>query len=183
MREEIEMELETMPETMEEEYETEAELTPPNLWDAEVAKLVAEQQEAKEVADAASDFRPTVEALLSPGRVADEMLERSRYLRSRPLQNMKRRELEILGELDAIEAQARALNTLKQLGAVSEGQVAAEMGDLSLAVFAVRGRYADLLAMQGERFPSRAKPPDPAERKRELEQIDAFLARKKARQS
>lgn len=179
MREEIETELETM----DEEYETDAELTPPNLWDAEVAKLMEEQQEAKEVADAASDFRPTIEALLSPGRVADEMLERSRYLRSRPLQNMKRRELEILSELDTIEAQARTLNTQRQLGAVSDAQVAAEMAELSLAVFAVRGRYADLLHMQGEKVPSRTKPPDPADRKRELEQIDAFLARKKARQS
>ncbi len=179
MRDEIEMELETM----DEEYETDAETTAPNLWDAEVAKLVEDQQEAKEAAEAASDFRPTMEALLSPGRVADEMLERSRYLRSRPLQNMKRMELEILSELDTIEAQARALDVQRQLGAVSEAQVALEMGDLGLAVYAVRGRYADLLQLQGERFPSRTKPPDPEERKRELAQIDAFLARKRARQS
>ena len=96
MRDEYEMDL---VELMEEAQQGDAWLDQPSFWESEISQVLAQQQEAKEVAAMADDFRPTIEALLSPGRVADEMLERSRYLRSRPLQNMKRRELEILSEL------------------------------------------------------------------------------------
>jgi hypothetical protein len=180
MRDENEMEL---VELVERELEADPNLDRPNIWESQIAQVLAEAREAKEVADAASDFRPSVHALTSPGRIAEEVLERSRYLRSRPLKNMKRAELAMLVELDSIEAQARALELQRQLGTLSEIQVATETATLGMEVYGVRGRYADLLRMQGEPFPSRTKPLDPEARKRELAEIDAFLARKKARQS
>jgi len=146
-------------------------------------QLEAELERQKADREAAADLVRPLHTPVTARRIAREVFNRSQYLRSRPMQEgvMARWELEILGELDLIEAQARALDVQSQLGSVSPIQVAQETALLGRALFAVRGRYADLLIALGERFPARAKPEDPKARALELADIEAFLLRKKER--
>lgn len=147
----------------------------------EVRLVLEADREAREARLAARDMRISARARTDPARVSAEMKRRSDYLRSRPLRGgFYKRELAILGELDAIEAAAREVEELRQLGAISDSRAAAETEALGPALFAVRGRYADVLDAIGGACPSRGLP-DPEARQRELSQIDEFLARKAQR--
>jgi hypothetical protein len=153
------------------------------LWDETVNAVLVFGRELQEARAAARDMRISKRALEDPARVAAEMKRRSDYLRSRPMRaGFHQRELTMLSELDVIEARARALELQRHRGSISATQAAGEMEELGLAVFAVRGRYADLLAAMGEPWPSRPKH-DPEARKRELEEIEAFLAKKREREA
>ncbi|HUB08242.1 MAG TPA: hypothetical protein VMB50_14640 [Myxococcales bacterium] len=151
---------------------------PPRLVrESEVNRLVQEGREARDAREVERDMRLGLRTMSCPARVAEDMKRRSDFLRSRPLMpRTARRELAMLGELDALEAQARALSVAQALGGAVDVM---EVELLSLAAFAARGRFHDLLDAQGDRFPSRARPEDPALRKRELQEIEAFMRRKR----
>ncbi len=151
-------------------------------WARQVDAAVAKAREDKEAAAVGAGLgRAFDRTLTTPSLVAEEMRRRSNYLRSRPMRGYRQSELEMLRELDGIEAEARALDERRQQA--GEEVLAEELADLGCSVFAVRGRYADLLRMIGEPFPSRAAPEKPEDRRRELSAIEAFLARKRARAS
>ena len=167
------------------EAEAQQEVNPnPTQWEAQLpAALERQLEEAKAEREAAADLVRPLHVPITARRIARDVANRSQYLRSRPLREgtLGRWELEILEELDEIEAQARALDVQSQLGSVSSLQVARETAELGNALFAVRGRFADLLIALGERHPARAKPEDPKARAQELAEIEAFLLRKKER--
>lgn len=152
-------------------------------WEAKLPEAVEQaieiERDAREIAsDLGLLAIPPV-----PATVAREMENRSRYLRSRPMPDgaLGRWEKKMLAELDGLEAEARALHVQWQMNALSAMAMAKETEVLFHKVYAVRGRYADLLAALDEGWPSRARPEDPEKRKKELSEIEAFLERKKAR--
>ena len=171
---------------MEEEREAEergspaAERDDGRGWSRQVEAAVSRAREEKEAAEAKADLGGGfAKALTSPSVIAEEMARCSGYLRSRPMRGQRGLELEILGELDQIEASARALEARQdELGEVG---LALEVEVLACTVYAVRGRYADLLGLLGEPWPARAKVEDPEARTKELADIEAFLERKRAR--
>jgi hypothetical protein len=135
---------------------------------------IAEGRQRGEVA-AAMEFAPALPPPEPPGRIAAEMLRRSSFLRSKLSGAGARLEREVLGELDAIEAQARALEAL---GSAADNS---ELEALALLAFAVRARFEVLLTRQGWTLPRRAEPQAAEERRRELSMIDEFMARKRQR--
>jgi hypothetical protein len=149
-------------------------------WTATVDAL-AERRERSEVAALAAALNP---ARASPRRIADEMRSRGRFLRSkRGALFTKKLELEILGELDAIEALARAVDAGRQRGTLTEKQEAAELRTLDPLVFAVRVRFEALQRAQDLPFCRQARHAEPGARKRELDEIEEFLARKNRREA
>ncbi len=139
------------------------------------------QREARELAQ---DLGLEAKAIPSAESIAAEMKRRSDHLRSRPMQKRTAdRERLMLRELDAIEADARAVVRGEACGTLSPFEAAAECEALSLAAFAVRGRYHDLLRSQDEPWPSRASPESGEARRAELDAIEAFLERKRIREA
>jgi len=143
--------------------------------------VLAQRRERNEVATLAANLNPRPTA---PGRIADEMRNRARFLRSkRGGRATKRLELEVLCELDAIEANARELDGQQRRGALGGPQLASELKALGEAAFAVRGRFEALMLRQDLPWRVQAAPPEPDARQRELDQIEAFLARKRQRRA
>jgi hypothetical protein len=166
---------ETEMELVDEQFEGNPEPELPRAWVSEITQILAEHRERKEAIAAAPDFHPTLLAPMSPARVAAEMRSRARFLRSkRGPRRTKKLELAILEELDAAEAQARAVEEEQQ------GRSLGADHELRLAVFTVRLRFADLMERQDLPFTVRARAQDPDQRRWELEQIEAFLARKRS---
>ncbi|HUB07873.1 MAG TPA: hypothetical protein VMB50_12760 [Myxococcales bacterium] len=150
---------------------------------SEVNALVQQGREARELREHARDLRLGVRKLAGPEEIAEEMRRRSDYLRSRPMKRgLEKREREVLAALDEIEALARALSVQKALGAVPAAQVASETEKLSLAVFAVRGHFHDLLDSIDDPVPSRARLAPRAAREQELRLIEEFLERKRGKE-
>ena len=156
-----------------------------SAWDGTVDAILAGGREEREANEVAKDLRGlTVQALLDPSSVAAEMKRRGDYLRSRPMQERTRAwELEVLGGVDQIEAQARELVLRLATGAVTELAAVREVEILSLATYALRTRYHALLAMQDEPWAARVKAEAPESRRRELREIEGFLARKRQREA
>lgn len=156
----------------------------PTQWEAQLPAALERQLEAQKAErEAAADLVKPLHVPITARRIARDVFNRSQYLRSRPLPlgEAGRWELEILAELDLIEARARALDVQSQLGSIPQIQVAQETVVLGNALYAVRGRFADLLNFLDDPWPSRTKPEDPKTRAQELAEIEAFLLRKKER--
>ncbi len=151
--------------------------------ESEVNQLVQQAREDRSLREQARDMRLGVRKLTSPEEIAEEMQRRSGYLRSRPMKRgHEKRERAVLAALDEIEALARALSVQKTLGTVSPAQVAKETELLSLAVFAARGHFHDLLDGLADPFPSRAKPVPAKARQEELRLIEEFLEKKRGKE-
>jgi hypothetical protein len=119
-----------------------------------------------------------------PRAIADEMGKRAGILRSNLGARVTTKlELEVLGELDTIEARARSLDEQQRQGALGKAEVTAAMVELDAAIFAVRVRFEALVARQEVGFGRQAKAQDPGARQRELDAIDDFLARKSRREA
>lgn len=161
----------------------------PNWTDApahvsEISRLLGEQQTRLELAELDRYYRPAPRASEAPGRLAEEMGCRSRFLRSKASHAATSKlELEVLAEVELIEERARALDLLLKNGAVTEERAKCLRDALGQAAFAMRMRFADLMLYQDPQFRFRATPPDGNARQKELDQIEEFLARKAVRQA
>jgi hypothetical protein len=156
---------------------------PGNPWTATVDALADRRQE-NEIAALAAAFNPAARTPASALRIANDMQSRSRFLRSKQSSrgSTKKLERQIVEELDVIEALARELNAQERSGTLGKGELAAGRTHLDLAVFAVRGRFENLMARQSLSYGPQARPQDPAARQRELDDIEAFLAHKNRRE-
>jgi hypothetical protein len=117
------------------------------------------------------------------GAVASELRARAAFLRSRPMggsPGLQRAEREVLAELEALEIQARMLEVERKLGKPSPMYLG-ELKRLDERLFAARRRYEGLLETMDEHWAMRSKPPNPERRAEELEEIERFLAAKKAK--
>lgn len=153
---------------------------PAESWQATVERLV-ERRERNEVAALAAALNP---ARTTFRRIATELRGRAQSIRSKwGARFTKGLELEILGELDAIGAEAEELEARRLAGTLTEKQETAAWRRLDPLVFAVRVRFEALGRMQDLPFCRQARQPEPGERQRELDQINEFLARKNAREA
>ncbi|HUB07528.1 MAG TPA: hypothetical protein VMB50_11030 [Myxococcales bacterium] len=144
---------------------------------AATVDMLAQRRERTEMAALAASLNPPP---VQPRRIAAEMRNRSRFLRSKGGGRATRKlELDVLGELDAIEARARELERRRQRDAIGEAEIASELTALGLAVFAVRTRFEGLMIRQDLPWRLQAAPSEPGARQRELDQIEAFLAQKR----
>ncbi|MHB8418436.1 MAG: hypothetical protein ACYDCL_10200 [Myxococcales bacterium] len=126
--------------------------------------------------------RVEVSRRVSPRSLAQEAEARAAFLRSRPLseeRGLGHRELWVLTELDSLSARGRVAALAEERGLSSQRAIATELDELDKLAFACFGRFEGLLAALDERFPTRAKATDPEARRKELEQIERFLAERK----
>jgi hypothetical protein len=126
---------------------------------------------------------PAPRAVSRPAAIAAEVKARAAYLRSRPMassQGLQRQEAEILADLDGLEVRAQ-MAEVQRKGGHDGPEYLDELAVIERLAFAARQHFAGLLAALGEPHPTRSKQLDPAQRARELAEIERFLAAKKAR--
>ncbi len=147
----------------------------------EMVQAVVQRRDAREMSALDAALNP---APAPPGRIVGEMRARARSLHSkRGALYTKGLELEIIGELEAIEALAWRVLQQRRAGTLGDAGADAAMRSLDPLIFAVRARYQALQEAQNLPFCTNARPPDPEARQRELDAINEYLARKNQRQA
>lgn len=134
--------------------------------------LLAQRREGNELVAMAADLN-LCRRLNKPARViAEEMQQRARVLRSKRSSrgSTKQLELQLVDELDAVEAEARRVDALERSGTAGKAELEAAHSLLALVVFAARVRFEDLMQRQDLPYGLQAQPQSEADRKREQSQ-------------
>ncbi|MHB1845994.1 MAG: hypothetical protein ACYCWW_14305 [Deltaproteobacteria bacterium] len=153
----------------------------------EVVTLLDLRQEAEDEAELAELER--MDGLrgelrkVTATELADELAARATFLRSRPMfaaEDLEKAERDLLFVLDRLETRARLLALDERLGNVSAADAKRRLSNLEHLAFAARRDYAKLVEACDDHFPSRPAPQGKEARRRELEEIERFLAQKRA---